>query len=57
MTRNNYSFTEGASVKGKGVNDTILLIYSIRIVSDKMNICNYFFVNLFDMDKGKNFFR
>jgi hypothetical protein len=39
----------------RGVNDTILPIYSIRIVFDKMSMGKKKIVNLFDMVKGKNF--
>jgi hypothetical protein len=48
-------FRERILVVDRGVNDTILLIYLIRTVFDKMSMGKFFFVNLFDMGKDKNF--
>jgi hypothetical protein len=42
------------NAKFRGVNDTLLLIYPIRTVFDKMGMSKSFFsVNLFDISKGK----
>jgi hypothetical protein len=39
----------------RGVNDTLLPIYLIRTVFDKMGMGKKISVNLFDMGKGNNF--
>jgi hypothetical protein len=41
----------------RGVNDIFLLIYSIRIVFNKMNMNKFFFGNLFNVGNDKIFFR
>jgi hypothetical protein len=41
--------------ESRGVNDTLLPIYPIRTVFDKMGMDKKNSVKLFDMDKGKNF--
>jgi hypothetical protein len=41
----------------RGVNDTLLLIYPIRTVFDKISMDKFFSVNLFDISKGKKLFR
>jgi hypothetical protein len=40
---------------GRGVNDTLLSIYPIRTIFDKMGMDKKNYVNLFDIGKDKKF--
>jgi hypothetical protein len=53
---NNFKNKKENSYRAVGM--SIILNYLIRIVFDKLGMSkDFFFVNLFDMGKGKNFFR